>query len=160
VLRELEERETKIFQPLIQAASEVAQDDQSMKAVLDVLRTMVVRSTAEPALGRLFAELQVESLNKTHPAYKWWQRRDATLLNLFSELVGPYVEDASSTALQLAAMLDGLFLRWLRGGGTWDPVAEWERVLAKLLPEFGAALASKRRSDKPTRRSKPNLTIG
>jgi hypothetical protein len=60
------------------------------------------------ALGRLFAESQIESLNKTQPAYKWWQRRDAKLLNLFSELVGPDVEDPPSTALQLAAVLDGL----------------------------------------------------
>jgi len=145
VLREIEERETHILLPLVQAASTGSRDARSMRAVVEVLRAMVVRSTTQPALRRLFAELQVESLSRSHPAYAWWQRRDVQLLSLFSSLVGPYVADPSSTALQLIAMLDGLFLRWLRADWTLDSLDEWDRALAKLLPEFSAVLASSHR---------------
>jgi AcrR family transcriptional regulator len=147
VLREIEARETEILLPLVEAASKSEQDGQSRRAVLEVLRTMVVRATTQPALGRLFAELQVESLSKTHPAYAWWQRRDAGLLSLFTKLVGPYVADPRSTALQLAAMFDGIFLRWLRAHQAFDAVAEWERALAKLVPQLSRRV--------PDRRSRP-----
>ena len=148
VLDEIEERETEILLPLVQAASEGTPDAHSMMAVLDVLRTMMVRSTTQPELGRLFAELQVESLNKSHPGYAWWQRRESAVLGLFARLIAPYVEDAASTALHLAAMLDGLFLRWLHAGRSFDAVAAWERALGKLLPEFTAAIAA------------PGITVG
>jgi hypothetical protein len=60
--------------------------------------------------------------------------RKARTIDAFTQMVGPYVVDARSTALQLVAMMGGLEQEWLRTDSGFDITAEWDRVAAKLLP--------------------------
>jgi AcrR family transcriptional regulator len=142
VLRRYERRETSVMEPLVRTALTAPPGPPAMNAALDVLRAMVFRGVSQPDLSRLFAELQIESLNEAHPAYGWWQEREAALLALLTQLVGPYVVEPNSTALQLAAMLDGLFIRWLRAGRAFNALSEWDRAIGKLLPEFAPVFHS------------------
>jgi AcrR family transcriptional regulator len=138
LLEELESGEARFMGPLVEAAEREAHGDRAPQAVLDVLRTIVVRSIAQPQLLRFLAKLQVESLDPSHPAHEWWRRRERLTTDFFAELLRPYVDDPMSVARQLLAMMDGLCLRWLWADRTFDAVAEWERALASLAPKLAA----------------------
>lgn len=139
VLDDLEARESQIMRPLVAAAERTLPGKTSRGAVLDVLRVMVTRASARPQLIQLFIVLQAESIDPEHPAYAWWRNRDAVVLDLFTRLVTPYVDDPRSTARMLVALMDGLIQHWLRTDQSFDLVAEWERALAIHVPEAKAA---------------------
>lgn len=135
-LQELEARETRYMQPLVQAAGEALSGERAKAAVLEVLRAIVVRSTAQPQRVRFFAEMEVEALDPSHPAHDWWRRREVLMTDLFVMLLGPHVDEPAAVARQLISMLEGLCLRWLWSDMNLDPIVEWDRAIARLLPEL------------------------
>lgn len=151
VLSELEAREIEIMTPLVKAAEKARDGDEPKKAALLVLRTMVVRASAQPELGRLVAELQTESLNPAHPGHSWWESRQTALVDLIVSLIGHYVDPPYARARLMIAMMDGLWLQWLQADQNFDVVAEWESALTLLLPEFGSG-GPPRRTAAATRR--------
>lgn len=138
-LQELETGEIEVMAPLVEAAERELHGERARLALLDVLRTIVVRATGRPELLRFMAELQVEALNPSHPAHQWWRRRDAVVMDLFSRLLGPHVEDPAAIARQLQAMMDGLCLRWLWTDQGFDVAAEWDHALERLVPKRAAS---------------------
>jgi AcrR family transcriptional regulator len=136
VLQEVEACEAGVMTPLVEAAAQGLRGDAARQAVIDVLRAMVSRSTAQPQLLRLCAKLQVEGLDPSHPAYAWRRRHDVIKADLFTKLIGPHVPDPVSMTRQLLAMIEGLCLRWLAADLSFDVVAEWERALTRLAPEL------------------------
>ncbi|HEX7871611.1 MAG TPA: TetR/AcrR family transcriptional regulator [Sphingobium sp.] len=136
VLQELETRAARDMAPLVTAVQDGLGEGGGRAAVLALLRAMIVRSVSQPELCRLLAALQIESLDPSHPAHGWWQRREAVVLSLFGGLLSPFVADAPSVARQLLALIDGLCLQWLRAGQAIDFVVEWDRALARLVPEL------------------------
>ena len=139
VLHDLEASEAEVVGPLLAAAEQAVPGEASRSAVLDVLRRMVARASAQPELIRLAAVLQAETIDHDHPAHAWWRRRDAVVLELFARLVKPYVDDPASTARMLLALLDGLSQHWLRMDQAFDLVAEWDRALAIHVPQLNPA---------------------
>lgn len=135
-LQELEHREVEIMSPLVEAAARGGEGDGAKQAVLDVLRTMVARSTAHPQRLRLFAELNVEALDPLHPAHGRWRDRERVVTELFAKLLAPHVDEPLTLARLLLAMMDGCCLRRLWAGQAFDAVAEWDRAVARLLPEL------------------------
>lgn len=136
VLRELEARESEVMAPLVQAAIQAPPTDQSRAAVRDVLLTIVARCSTKPEITRAFAEILGESLDSSHPAHAWWRKRETQMNDLFVLMLSPYIEEPTPVARQLIAMIDGLILQWLRVDQGFDLPAEWERALARLLPEL------------------------
>ncbi len=133
VLKELEARESEFMEPLVQQAFH---DAGSKAAVLTILRALVARVTAGPEKVRIMVEFQAESIDPAHPAHSWWQSREAVLLNLFAGLLAPHVARPEAVARQVMAMMDGLFLQWIRAWPNLDATAEWNDALARLLPEL------------------------
>lgn len=103
-----------------------------LSVVLEVLRSIVQRANANPELTRLYAVLQAEALDPSHPAHDYFAAREATTLSGFAVLAGPHVADPSAVARQLHALMDGLALQWLRSGCGFDIVAAWDRAVSGI----------------------------
>jgi hypothetical protein len=96
------------------------------------LRSMVRLSSAQPELSRLYAVLQAEALDPSHPAHAYFVGREATTLDAFATLVGPHAADPATCARHLHALMDGLLLQWLRAERGFDMVAAWDQAIANL----------------------------
>ncbi len=135
-LGELETRETEVIEPIVQSAERDLSGPHARAAVLEVLRSIMTRGADKREMVRFLAELQAESLSPEHPAFNWWLRREVAMLDLFTRLLHPFVSNPAAIARQTLALIDGLSLQWLRADGAMDIGAEWDRMLARLLPEL------------------------
>jgi AcrR family transcriptional regulator len=153
MLQAFERRETLAMAPLAALAeSQSAPGESSRRALLDLFRTMVLRASTQPEMGRLYMVLQSETLDPAHPAHEGFRGREAITLELFAKIVAPYVAAPRSSARQLLALMDGLAQQWVREDQAFDLVAEWDQALATALPQLtqgGMAQPAKRGSGKP-----------
>lgn len=100
------------------------------------------RNAEQPEIVRLFAVLEVESLNPSHPAHEYFAARQERVVSSFAALAGGMPgrplppEQAEQLARRIVAMMDGLQMQWLRSPETIDLVEEWEAAADVL---FGAA---------------------
>jgi len=101
----------------------------------------------QPELARLYAVLQSESLDESHPAHDYFLRRQAMALDELTKSFAPHVANPRAKARQIHALMDGLSLQWLREKQGFDLVAEWDRAGAMLL----AAPRRTSRRPRPTR---------
>ena len=136
LLAVLEARDNQLTEEMIAALGPKMQEARSGAAplgdVLEVFRGMVQRVQSQPELARLYAVLQAESLDPSHPAHGYFVAREAMALGGFAELLGPLVADPLSAARHLHALMDGLVLQWLRAAQGFDIVAAWDRAVADL----------------------------
>jgi hypothetical protein len=107
-----------------------------LTAVIDLLHALFAHENALPELAQLYTVLQAESLDAAHPAHESFRAREASVLDLFTRLIGPYVVDPRSTARQMLALREGLRLQWLRADRSFDPLAEWIRAVTVLVPKL------------------------
>ncbi|MFM6933714.1 MAG: TetR/AcrR family transcriptional regulator [Novosphingobium sp.] len=135
-LAEMEVRSIAVMEPIVAAAERELSGAHGREGVLAVLRSIIVGGTTSREMVRFLAELQAESLSPSHPAFTWWQRREAGMRDLFTRLLHPFLTDPEHVARQVIALIDGLCLQWLRADGTMDIEAEWDRMLARMLPEL------------------------
>lgn len=134
MLQEFERRETEAIEPLVAVATQALGRPDASQALLTLLRTMVARASTQPQIGRLYMALQSETLDPKHPAHESFRRREAAVLELFAQLVSPYVAEPHSTARQLLALMDGLGQQWVRTDESFDLAAEWNRAVLTALP--------------------------
>jgi AcrR family transcriptional regulator len=111
----------------------------SRETVLQVFHAIAARSAAQPELLRLLVVLQAEALNREHPAHRYFQRRQAMVLNEFAAMLAGHARDPREAARSVFALLDGLEQQWLRAGGEFDLVACCDAAIALLLPPVEAA---------------------
>jgi AcrR family transcriptional regulator len=135
VLKERDRRETAMINSVAgRAAQEAERNDSSLGAVLNLLRAIVERGTAQPELTRLYMVLQSEALDQAHPAHGYFRAREAMVLEAFAKMLAPHVPRPRVSARQIYALMDGLIQLWLRSGQTFDIVVEWGHAVAMLLP--------------------------
>jgi AcrR family transcriptional regulator len=101
--------------------------------VFSVLRAIVARNARQVEIIRLFTMLRVEALSADHPAHDYFNRREAAAIAVFGEIAAPHVADARSAGRQIAAMMTGLEVQWLREDCGFDLVAEWDKAATRLL---------------------------
>jgi AcrR family transcriptional regulator len=92
----------------------------------------VRRNAQQPEIVRLFAVLEVESLNPGHPAHEYFAARQARVVSSFAALARALTDGPELLARQIVAMMDGLQVQWLRAPETIDLVEEWD-VAAEML---------------------------
>ncbi len=101
---------------------------------------LVERNSKQPEIVRLYSVLNAESLNPSHPAYDYFQRREKIALSLFTRATTPG-PNAAAQARQVLSAMDGLQLRWLRDLDHLDLVAEWNNLfdgLTRINADDGA----------------------
>lgn len=137
MLQEFERREGEAIAELAREAErEGKRGGLSAAALLNLLRTMALRGTTQPEIGRLHLVLQSETLDPGHPAHALYKKRQAKMLAFFSNLISPHVETPRATARLLVAIADGLSLQWVREDGGFNFAAEWDRAILTLLPRL------------------------
>lgn len=136
LLEERDRRDTAAATGFMQDIKKGAEGgDLSVAEFREVVRSAVARSSRQPEFIRLFTILQAEALNDQHPAYDYFLRREASLLQAFAAALAPHSPEPQSVARQLIAQWLGLEQLWLRANQGFDLVAEWDRVAIKLLPD-------------------------
>ncbi len=140
LLDELERREMDAMTARLEAAyvSIEAGADRG-KIIFDVLGTLMKRISNEPEINRFITVLLAESLDKAHPAYRWFKTMEEETLMLFEKLASYFTQDAASRARELVAMLHGLQEQWFRVDYEFDLVTAWEEAICRILPLGGAA---------------------
>jgi AcrR family transcriptional regulator len=137
MLQAYEKREAIAMAPVVDRARRgLEHNADSAVDVLDMFRTMVARGATQPHIGRLYMILQSETLDPSHPAHASFRARESAVLALFETLMSPFADSPKATARQLLALMDGLALQWLRGGQSFDIVAEWDRAIGILVPRL------------------------
>jgi AcrR family transcriptional regulator len=97
---------------------------------------IVRRNAARRESVRLFAVLQVESLDPAHPAHDFFVARQERTLAGFAELAKGHTDDPDAVALQAMSMMDGLQIQWLRSAESVDLVECWESAAAVIFSSF------------------------
>ena len=104
------------------------------------------RNAEQPEIVRLFAVLEVESLNPGHPAHEYFAARQRRVVESFAALAGGLTDQPERLARRIVALMDGLQMQWLREPATIDLVQEWESAAEVLFgrpgPEARAAETS------------------
>jgi AcrR family transcriptional regulator len=79
------------------------------------------RNSQQIEIIRLYMILQAEALNKDHPAYEYYQRREErTISNMAKIAKHDNFPDPHKEAFDVFAAMDGLELRWLHHPDTID----------------------------------------
>lgn len=93
----------------------------------------MVANTNQPEIVRLYTVLQAESLSSKHPAYAYFQDREAWVINLFTRAaIHEGLDNPERIAKIFLAQMDGIQIRWLRDMEHVDLVAEWDHFAASF----------------------------
>jgi AcrR family transcriptional regulator len=144
LLEEFERQERGAMSSLTEAVQE-GSDRPSDEAIIEILRTLVVRFVEQPEMGRFAQVLKSEALDSSHPAYDWFRIREELTLQMFTDLSAYCVDDSAATGRQLLALMNGLEQDWIRTGRGFDLVGEWEKAIRIVL-----TLQDKRRARGPS----------
>jgi AcrR family transcriptional regulator len=118
---------------------DVVQDDFAGFAALSLddlkqrLHDTVLRNSKQPDILRLFSMLRTEALYPQHPAYELFHNRAALAIDVLSLAFADKFPDPDSMARQIVAAMTGLENIWLERSMEFDLVAEWDRIIDKLL---------------------------
>lgn len=104
------------------------------RTVLQIFRSIIARSAAQPELIRFHTVLQAEALNTEHPAYNHFLRREAAVLNDFAKALAGHVNNPDEAARQVLALIGGLEQQWLRADMAFDLILAFEEAIALVLP--------------------------
>lgn len=107
----------------------------SLAGARNLLRALMTHSMAQPEMERLFMSVQSEALNPIHPGYDRFRRIEERIVDGIARIVAGNCPDATSTARHLYALMYGLEHQWLRADKGFDILAEWDRVVALVLPD-------------------------
>jgi AcrR family transcriptional regulator len=102
--------------------------------VLQIFRSIVARSALQPELLRFHTVLQAEALNRDHPAYTYFLRREVMVLRDFAKALTGHVDNPDDAARQILALMAGLEQQWLRADMAFDLTHTFEEAIALVLP--------------------------
>lgn len=104
----------------------------------ELCAAIVRRNASEPEIVRLFAVLQAEALEPSHPAHDYFVARQERVLARFTELAKGHTPDPEAMAWQSVSLMDGLQIQWLRAPQTTDLVEKWGQAAGVLFAHLDA----------------------
>ncbi len=135
VLEEYEQRLGQALGSVVASLAGEPREGATRTTALALLRGMVEHSAAEPELMRLFAVIQAEALQASHPAHDYFAGLQDRIATGIGRIVQGLTAEPDAVAREIYAAMMGLEYQWLRTGGGFDYLAAWDRVAGKLLPE-------------------------
>ena len=133
ILEERDRREAAIVPAELALAPTRAEVGYSRQEALRVFHAIVARSVAQPELLRLLTVLQSEALNRDHPAYDYFRRRETMVLSEFAYVLAGLAGDPRRAARAIRAVIAGLEQQWLHADQGFDLAAECDAAIALLL---------------------------
>ncbi|RMV73200.1 Transcriptional regulator, TetR family [Pseudomonas caricapapayae] len=126
----------------LQDAGQVA----SLEAFMSFLKQVMRFSIEDISVSQALMIINTESLSVTHPAHRWFSERfhqvHGHLQNHLNRLVqaGEIRQDvdARQIGLEVAAMMDGLQIQWLRSPGDVQIECAFARFLERLAQDLRA----------------------
>lgn len=117
----------------------------SLAGFVAFLQLVLQFSAEDPAVSQALIIINTESLSVTHPAHQWFTERFGIVhqhLQAHLQLLIDSGEirsdvDPKQLSLEIAAMMDGLQIQWLRSPGQ----VQIESVFGKFLARLAADLA-------------------
>ena len=135
LLNRVENREARAVAPLVAAIEQQMRHGIStLPAVRAFFRAMMQRFSEQAELGRFIVVVQIEAIDPNHPAHVSFRAREKDALELFAKILTPLVAAPRSAARALHGLMNGLAQQWLRAGGKFDLLAEWEWGISTVLP--------------------------
>ncbi len=99
-----------------------------------VLSRVVARMASNPQEAQLFAVLEAESLDPTHPAHDYFKDRHARAVAGIQRVLEGACADPYGTSRRIIAILDGLQLHWLQDPQGFDLQEHWAQIADAILP--------------------------
>lgn len=110
-------------------------EDPAPFGLVELCDNLVRRNVAQPEIVQLYTVMQGESLSQKHPAYTYYQDREAWATAMFARAAAhDQLAEPVREGRTVFAQMDGLQLRWLRSPETIDLVAEWELFMKEHYP--------------------------
>ncbi len=128
------EQEAEIAESFREVFDRAATPEAHREVFRQSVRAIVARSVDRPELVRLRVVLRVEAMNPEHPAHRYFLARGEATLARLAHGAATFSATPHSTARLILATISGLEEQWLRVGGAFDLLAEWDRALQLLLP--------------------------
>ncbi|KFE48687.1 transcriptional regulator, TetR family [Pseudomonas congelans] len=126
----------------LQDADQVA----SLQGFLSFLKQVMSFSIEDAAVSQALMIINTESLSVTHPAHRWFSERFAIVHGHLQAHLKLLVEegeiradiDARQISLEIAAMMDGMQIQWLRSPGNVQIEEGFARFLERLARDLAA----------------------
>lgn len=113
-----------------QAVDQAVRAHPGARALMD---SIIDRMEANPKAAQLFAVLEAEAIDPSHPAHQYFlDRTQRVMRDIAGPLAGTF-ERPLEEARRLMAVLDGLQLSWLRDPQGFDLRTEWEALADRLI---------------------------
>jgi AcrR family transcriptional regulator len=137
LLRAVLEHRDQYIAGKLQEAQQIA----SIQGLLDFLKLVMSFSIEDAAVSQALMIINVESLSVTHPAHLWFSERFAIVhshLQAHLQLLLDAGEirsdvDVKQVSLEIAAMMDGMQIQWLRSPGDVAIEPAFARFAERLL---------------------------
>ncbi|MCK9751350.1 TetR family transcriptional regulator [Pseudomonas syringae] len=118
----------------------------SLDGFLSFLKQVMSFSIEDAAVSQALMIINTESLSVTHPAHRWFSERFAIVHGHLQAHLKLLVEageiradvDARQISLEIAAMMDGMQIQWLRSPGDVQIEAGFARFLERLARDLAA----------------------
>ncbi len=121
----------------LQEADQVA----SVQGFVDFLKLIMRFSIEDASVSQALMIINAESLSVTHPAHRWFSERFSIIhshLQAHLKLLADAGEiradvDVKQVSLEIAAMMDGMQIQWLRSPGDVAIEPAFARFLERLI---------------------------
>ncbi|OUM08342.1 TetR family transcriptional regulator [Pseudomonas syringae] len=138
----LEHRDTYVVSRL-----QEADQDGSLQGFMSFLTRVMSFSIEDAAVSQALMIINTESLSVTHPAHRWFSERFGIVHHHLQAQLNSLIKagevrpdvDVRQVSLEIASMMDGMQIQWLRSPGD----VQIERAFARFLERLALDLAGR-----------------
>lgn len=98
-----------------------------------ILDSVVDNIVARPKAAELFAMVQAQAIDPTHPGHEYFKNRAQLIVDQFVPILGLEYAEPEELIGQIVSIVDGLQLNWLRDPTSFDLRARWKAIADPLF---------------------------
>ncbi|UQW76256.1 TetR/AcrR family transcriptional regulator [Pseudomonas avellanae] len=135
----LENRDTYVASRL-----QEADQDGSLQGFMSFLKLVMSFSIEDAAVSQALMIINTESLSVTHPAHRWFSERFGIVHSHLQSHLNALIQagevrsdvDVRQISLEIAAMMDGMQIQWLRSPGDVQIEQAFARFIERLARDL------------------------
>ena len=98
-----------------------------------ILDSVVDNIVAKPKAAELFAMVQAQAIDPTHPGHDFFKDRAQEIKDMFSPILALDYAHPEEIICQVIPIIDGLQLNWLRDPQSFDLRERWDAIADALF---------------------------